>query len=222
MRGYFVTGTDTEVGKTVVAAGLLRAFARTGCGAIGMKPVAAGIGADGRYDDVERHRAAANRTAPANLVNPYAFAPPIAPHIAAARVGTEIRLDRIESAYRELGTHADVVVVEGAGGFMIPLNDRETSADLAAALGAAVILVVGMRLGCLNHALLTQEAIRARDLAFAGWVANVVVPDMLEVERNAATLMERLRAPLLGSIPHRPDLTPDDVADRLDLARLAA
>jgi dethiobiotin synthetase len=221
MPSYFVTGTDTEVGKTVAAAGLLRALARAGHGAVGMKPVAAGI-EDGRYADVERHRAAGNRAAPAHLVNPYAFEPPIAPHIAAALAGTEIRLDRIVAVHRELAALADVVVVEGAGGFMIPLNDRETSADLAVALGVPVILVVGMRLGCLNHALLTQEAIRARGLAFAGWIANVIAPGMPHLDRNVETLVERLRAPLLGVIPHRPGITDDEVADRLELASLGS
>jgi dethiobiotin synthetase len=219
MPSYFVTGTDTEVGKTVVTAGLLRAFGRSGRGAVGMKPVAAGI-EDGRYADVERHRAAGNRAAPAHLVNPYAFEPPIAPHIAASLAGIGIRIERIVAAHGELAALADVVVVEGAGGFMIPLNERETSADLAVALGAPVILVVGMRLGCLSHALLTQEAIRARGLAFAGWVANVIDPDMPHLERNVETLVARLHAPLLGVIPHRPGITDDEVADRLDLSRL--
>jgi len=219
MPSYLVTGTDTEVGKTVVAAGLLRAFGRSGRGAVGMKPVAAGI-EDGRYADVERHRAAGNRAAPAHLVNPYAFEPPIAPHIAASLAGTAIRIERIVAAHHELAALADVVVVEGAGGFMIPLNERETSADLAVALGAPVILVVGLRLGCLNHALLTQEAIRARGLAFAGWVANVIAPGMPHLERNVETLVERLHAPLLGEIPYRPGITADEIADRLDLPRL--
>jgi dethiobiotin synthetase len=219
MPSYFVTGTDTEVGKTVVTAGLLRAFGRSGRGAVGMKPVAAGI-EDGRSADVERHRAAGNRAAPAHLVNPYAFEPPIAPHIAASLAGTGIRIERIVAAHRELAALADVVVVEGAGGFMIPLNERETSADLAVALRAPVILVVGMRLGCLNHALLTQEAIRARGLAFAGWVANVIAPGMPHLDRNVGTLVERLHAPLLGEIPYRPGITDDEVADRLDLSRL--
>jgi dethiobiotin synthetase len=221
MPSYFVTGTDTEVGKTVVTAGLLRAFGRSGRSAVGMKPVAAGI-EDGRYADVERHRAAGNRAAPAHLVNPYAFEPPIAPHIAASLDGTGIRIERIVAAHRELAALANVVVVEGAGGFMIPLNERETSADLAVALGAPVILVVGMRLGCLNHALLTQEAILARGLAFAGWVANVIAPRMPHLDRNVETLVERLRAPLLGVIPHRPGITDDEVADRLELASLAS
>jgi dethiobiotin synthetase len=221
MPSYFVTGTDTEIGKTVVTAGLLRAFSRAGRGAIGMKPVAAGI-EDGRYADVERHRTAGNRTAPAQLANPYAFEPPIAPHIAASLAGTEIRIERIVGAHRELAALADVVVVEGAGGFMIPLNARETSADLAVALGVPVILVVGMRLGCLNHALLTQEAIRARGLAFAGWVANVIAPGMPHLARNVETLVARLDAPLLGVIPHRPGITDDEVADRLDVSLLPA
>jgi len=221
MPTYFVTGTDTEVGKTVVTAGLLRAFARAGRGAVGMKPVAAGM-EDGRYADVERHRAAGNRAAPDHLANPYAFEPPIAPHIAAALAGVEIRIETIVAAHRELAGHADVVIVEGAGGFMIPLNDRETSADLVSALGIPVILVVGMRLGCLNHALLTQEAVRARGLAFAGWVANVIAPGMPHLDRNVETLVERLQAPLLGVIPYQPGIGPDEVADRLDLSRLSA
>lgn len=221
MPSYFVTGTDTEVGKTVVTAGLLRAFGRAGHGAVGMKPVAAGS-EEGRYADVERHRAAGNRAAPARLVNPYAFEPPIAPHVAAALAGVEIRIETIVAAHRELTGHADVMVVEGAGGFMIPLNDRETGADLVSALGIPVILVVGMRLGCLNHALLTQEAVLSRGLALAGWVANVIEPGMPHLDRNVETLVGRLQGPLLGVIPYRPGITDDEVADRLDLSRLPA
>jgi dethiobiotin synthetase len=218
---YFVTGTDTGVGKTAVTCGLLRAFVRAGRRAVGMKPVAAGS-ENGRWEDVERHRAAGNVAAPRTLVNPIAFDPPIAPHIAAEAAGATLRIEPLAAAFRELCTFADVVVIEGAGGFMIPLNARETSADLARALGAPVVLVVGMRLGCLSHALLTQEAILARGLAFAGWVANVLVSDMPYLERNVAALTERLRAPCVGVVPHRLGLTDDDVADQLKLAKLAA
>ena len=218
---YFVTGTDTGVGKTAITCGLLRAFARAGRRAVGMKPVAAGS-ENGRWEDVERHRAASGVTAPRTLVNPLAFDPPIAPHIAAEAANRPLLIEPLVAAYRELRTYADVVVIEGAGGFMVPLNARETSADLARALAAPVVLVVGMRLGCLSHALLTQEAILSRGLALAGWVANVLVPDMPYLERNIATLDERLRAPRLGTVPHRLGLSDDGVADQLTLAKLAA
>lgn len=197
---YFVTGTGTGVGKTLVSCALLHAFAAQGSTVIGMKPVASGC-ENGKWMDVELLAAASNVTAPREQVNPYALIPPIAPHIAANRAGIGIDIDIICQACLELGKIADVVIVEGAGGFLVPLNDHQDSADLAKALGLPVILVVGMQLGCLNHALLTVQAVRAAGLPLAGWVANQVDPHMTAFDENVATLKQRLDCPLLGVLP---------------------
>jgi dethiobiotin synthetase len=209
-RGLFVTGTDTGVGKTEVAAGLLRAFAARGFATVGMKPVAAGCRRQGRVlvnADVTALQSAGNVRAPRGLVNPYAFRPPIAPHIAAEAVGVEIDLRTILAGYRALATRADVVVVEGVGGFVVPLAPRLDTAELARRLRLPVVLVVGMRLGCLNHALLTAEAVRARGLVLAGWVANRVAPSMRAYRSNVRALEDGLGAPLLGEVPHRAGTT---------------
>lgn len=224
MTGFFVTGTDTGVGKTAVSCGLLRALARAGIRAVGMKPVAAGCTAtaDGwRSDDAEQLRAASSVAAPRELVNPYALEAPIAPHIAARRAGVVVDLSRIEAAYRELAERADVVVVEGVGGFRVPLNDAEDSADLARRLDLPVILVVGLRLGCLNHAQLTADAIAAAGLSLAGWVANRIDPRMDASDDNRDALARRLPGPLLGDVPFDPAGTADSIALHLRLAPLA-
>ena len=196
--GIFVTGTDTGVGKTLAACALLRAVASRGRSCVGMKPVAAGS-EGGRWPDVDALIAASTVKAERALVNPYALDEPLAPHIAAAKQGVEISVTRIVEAYRALAEAADVVVVEGAGGFLVPVME-----DVAKALALPVVLVVGMRLGCLNHALLTREAIAARGLRCAGWIANSLSEGMAELEANMATLQARLAAPLLGRIPYRP------------------
>ncbi|MDD5329927.1 MAG: dethiobiotin synthase [Sulfuricella sp.] len=204
-QAYFVTGTDTNAGKTLIAGALLHAFAGRGLRAVGMKPVAAGCAENGGVPhcaDVASLLAAGNVAAPLELVNPYAFIPPIAPHIAAEQAGVEIRLDQIVNSFGRLREMADVVVVEGVGGFMVPLNPRQDTADLARMLGLPVILVVGLRLGCLSHALLTAEAIGHRGLKLAGWVANQVEPDLPFASANIAALERRLPAPLLGVVPH--------------------
>lgn len=203
--GYFITGTDTGVGKTLVAAALLQAFAGRGLRAVGMKPVASGCettAAGLRCEDVASLMAAGNVAASAEWVNPYALVPPVAPHIAAAQAGQEISIDVIAQAFHKLSAMADVVVVEGVGGFMVPLNAREDTADLAQRLGLPVILVVGLRLGCLNHALLTAREVERRGLRLAGWVANQIEPDMAVQQENIQTLKRRLPAPLLGILPH--------------------
>jgi dethiobiotin synthetase len=203
-RGLFVTGTDTEIGKTLVAGGLIHAYRRIGLRVAGMKPVAAGCfeTPEGwKIEDVEALRAASNIDAPFDEINPYRFAEPIAPHIAAAREGRTVDLGVIRERFEALALRADAVVVEGAGGFLVPLNDREDFGDLAKLLALPVVLTVGMRLGCINHALLTQEAILSRGLVFAGWVANRIDPEMLACEDNIATLKARLRAPLIGVVP---------------------
>jgi len=204
-HGFFITGTDTGVGKTLVSCALLAAIAAHGMKAVGMKPVAAGAeqAAEGwRNEDVIALRAASNVDAPPDEVNPYCFAPPIAPHLAAREAGVVIDHAVIAHSYAALTRRADVVVVEGAGGFLVPLAPRYDMAELGRRLGLPVILVVGIRLGCLNHALLTAAAIDARGLRFAGWVANHLESDMPRAEENLRTLEAELKAPLLGRVPH--------------------
>lgn len=213
-RGLFVTGTDTGVGKTLVAAALLKLAAQAGLKAVGMKPVAAGceqVGGQCVYGDVEALIAAGSVAAPREWVNPYRFPEPVAPHLAAATHGVRLDLEVMARCFRELAARAERVVVEGAGGFLVPLDGEATLADLAVRLGLPVVLVVGMRLGCLNHALLTAEAIARRGLQLAGWVANRLDPEMGRFEDNLDTLRARLAAPLLGVVP-RLSAPPDPAA----------
>jgi dethiobiotin synthetase len=200
-RGLFVTGTDTGVGKTVVGVALLRALVAAGWSAIGMKPVAAGRAqGEALNADVAALIAAANVAAPLADVNPYSFARPIAPHLAAREEGAAIDLDRIGAAYTRLAQRADAVVVEGAGGVRVPLGPGTEMLDLPARLGLPVLLVVGIRLGCLNHALLSAQALGAREIRIAGWVANRIDPGMREGDANVAALVERMPAPLVADI----------------------
>ncbi len=204
-RGIFVTGTDTGVGKTHVAVGLLRSLAREGLRVVGMKPVASGIAPGEEVNaDVAALRAAANVAAPLAAVNPYAFVPAIAPHVAAARAGVALDLERIAHAYAELAAASDVVVVEGAGGALVPLGRGTDVLDIPARLGLPVLLVVGLRLGCLNHALLTALAVQARGLSLAGWVANAIDRDMAAADASVATLEAMLPAPLVASVRPAP------------------
>jgi dethiobiotin synthetase len=217
-RGCFVTGTDTGVGKTVIACALLHQLCRQGLKAVGMKPVAAGCERTAQgliNEDVELLRAAGVGPLPREAVNVYAFEPPIAPHIAAQREGTHIDLALIARRFEQLCAQSDAVVVEGAGGFLVPLTEQESFADLAVLLALPVVLVVGMRLGCINHALLTAQAIHDRGLRLAGWVANRVDPGMACFEENVESLRARLDAKLLGVVPFL--APPDPAAIRLDL-----
>jgi dethiobiotin synthetase len=198
--GFFVTGTDTGIGKTTVSCALLRAFAAQGKEVIGMKPIVAGSEND-QWMDVEQLLAASNVNVTRQQINPYAFDPPISPHLAAQQSGTEIDLLVIHHAYQQLSAKADLVIVEGAGGFLVPVNERQNGSDLAKTLNLPVILVVGMRLGCLNHALLTAQAIKTAGLTLAGWVANCIDPQMNVVAENIATLEQRLDCQLLGTLP---------------------
>ena len=203
--GCFVTGTDTGVGKTLVSCALLLHLRKRHARVVGMKPVAAGTvsGADGDdNDDVLALRAAGSMRVAPELDNPCSLALPLSPHLAARNAGRRIEVGMLAARYRELAALADAVVVEGAGGFHVPLNELETGADLAVALGLPVVLVVGLRLGCLNHALLTQDALCARGLTLAGWVANRIDPGMQAQDDNIATLRARLKAPLWADIPH--------------------
>ena len=222
-HGIFVTGTDTSVGKTLIASALLGAFALSGLRAVGMKPVATGCHSDapGRAnEDVASLVAASNVSVPVDLINPYCFEPAIAPHLAAQQAGNLISLERVRECYLALASQADRVVVEGAGGLLVPLSAREDFCDLVRALDLSVVLVVGMRLGCLNHALLTAEAIRSRGLPFAGWVANRIDSRMPFFEENLETLRQKLPAPLIAVMPFAPDKAQACAA--LNLGLLAA
>jgi dethiobiotin synthetase len=197
-EGIFITGTDTGVGKTAVSCALLRKYVAAGSRAVGMKPVAAGGSEDN--DDLAALAAAGNVDAPLSARCPYPFADAIAPHLAARAAGVAIDLHRIQRSYRELSAHADHIVVEGAGGALAPLSDRIDMLDIARALALPVLMVVGVRLGCLNHALLTSLAIRARGLKLVGWIANSIDPAMMCQDENVGTLERLLSAPRIASI----------------------
>ncbi len=209
-QSYFVVGTDTNVGKTYISRALLRHLSDQGFKTIGMKPIASGceLDAQGEFmnEDVMSLVQVSNILAAIDLVNPYRFIPAIAPHIAAKQIDVEISIEVIHSAYQQLKDQADVVIVEGAGGFLVPINQNQTLADLALVLDIPIILVVGMRLGCINHTLLTVEAIRSRDLELVGWVANQVDPDMAMFEENLESLQQRIAAPCLSVVPWQGDV----------------
>ena len=220
-RAYFLTGTDTEIGKTFITSALLERARQLGLRAAGLKPVAAGTDAAGKNEDVESIRAASNVALAPEVINPYCFAPAIAPHLAAAEAGVDIDFARIADACATACRQADLLIVEGVGGFRVPLGVDRDSADLAVALALPVILVVGLRLGCINHALLTAEAIAARGLTLAGWVANQVDPEMARRDENIAALRARLNAPLLGVVPRLATGGPAAAAGFLDLPAAA-
>ncbi|WP_028211593.1 dethiobiotin synthase [Paraburkholderia mimosarum] len=225
----FVTGTDTEIGKTFVSAALLRGFARAGLRATALKPIAAGASErDGVWhnEDADQLDAAASVLLPPEIRTPFLLKEPAAPHIAAALEGVTLDMARIIECYKAACERADAVVVEGVGGFRVPLTATEDTADLAVALGLPVVLVVGMRLGCISHALLSAEAIAARGLTLAGWVANRIDPAMAFPEENIAALRERLaaqyRAPLIGVVPHMRGASADQAAEHLNIDALLA
>ncbi|MDR3353276.1 MAG: dethiobiotin synthase [Zoogloeaceae bacterium] len=212
-KAFFVTGTDTEVGKTHATCALLRRARQEGFSAVGLKPVAAGTDATGQNEDVARLLAASSLALPERIRNPWRFRSPIAPHLAAQQAGEEIRFAPILAAVETARQAADYVFVEGVGGFRVPLGPDGDSADLAQRLGLPVLLVVGLRLGCINHALLTAEAIKARGLSLVGWIANSIAPHMPCRAENHQTLLDSL-PPCLGLLPHAP---PDIAASHLAL-----
>ncbi|WP_198320697.1 dethiobiotin synthase [Azohydromonas aeria] len=224
LRGCFVTGTDTGVGKSHVSAGLLHWLGQRGQRAVGYKPVASGLDmtADGRLynEDVERLRNAGNVPLPATLIGPFQFKEACAPHIAAELERRVINRAALLRGAQKLSWRADFVVVEGAGGLVIPLGMEWDSTQLMSALGLPVVLVVGMRLGCLNHALLTAEGVLARGLRLAGWVGNVIDPSMPHLQRNVETLHHELarrhQTPCLGVVPHLAEPDAAAVASYLD------
>lgn len=222
MTAFFVTGTDTGVGKTRVSSALLHALQRQHNRVIGMKPVAAGtelIQGEWANEDVLALRAASTVRVPALYDNPYLLNLAASPHIAADAEGVQIDIEHIAACFHALRQQADAVVVEGAGGFIVPLleatGQSATSADLAVLLRLPVIMVVGVRLGCLNHALLTQEAIMARGLTLAGWVANRIDPSMTAPDANVETLRSRLQAPMLADWTWQPQTPAAGLAIRL-------
>jgi dethiobiotin synthetase len=217
----FVTGTDTEIGKTLVSAAILHKLVQRGQRACGMKPIAAGAEErDGELhnEDAAMLRAAGNVHLPQHITTPFMLREPCAPHIAAELEGVVIEPVRIMTAYAEILGASDATVVEGVGGFCVPFSDDFDSADLAVQLNLPVILVVGLRLGCISHALLTAEAIVARGLVLAGWVANLVDPDMRFADENVAALERRMPAPLLGRVPRLDQPSAADAAAYIELA----
>ncbi|EKT4466312.1 dethiobiotin synthase [Pseudomonas putida] len=220
-QAYFIAGTDTDVGKTTIAAGLLHAALSQGLSTLGAKPVASGctVTAKGlRNADALALIDQSSVKLPYEQVNPFAFEPAIAPHVAAREAGVSLQVSTLLAAMRHvLDQGADFTLVEGAGGWRVPLSGHANLSDLAIALKLPVILVVGVRLGCINHALLSAEAIARDGLQLAGWVANIVDPRTSRLEENLASLAERLPAPCLGRVPRLKQATAEAVAEHLQL-----
>lgn len=204
--GFFITGTDTDVGKTYVATQIIKAFREQGHLVSGYKPVASGgVWVNGRLenDDAKRMIREANVTLPYETVNPYCFEPAIAPHLAAKRAAVNIEISRIQSIYEAHTNCSDVVIVEGAGGWKVPLNDDLGFDDVALTLGLPIILVVGLKLGCINHALLSEAAILSKGCRIVGWIGNQVEAEFSEAKENMGTLKEQMDSPCIGYFKHR-------------------
>lgn len=227
-HGCFITGTDTEIGKTTIAAAIVSLLGKTGLRVAGLKPVAAGMSViDGERinEDVHALRAASNVALGVDEIAPFQFEAACAPHVAAALEGRSIDRGRILAAIETAAARCDRVVVEGVGGFRVPFDAAGDwdSADLARDLGLPVLLVVGLRLGAINHALLTAEAVRARGLRLCGWVANTVDPEMLQISATIDALTVGLgNAPCLGLVPRLPQPTPEAIAPYLNVPALHA
>ena len=224
LKTFFITGTDTEVGKTYVTVALLQALSRKGLRTLALKPIAAGCEAQGEVwmnEDAIQLRQAMTEALPYQQVNPIALKSAIAPHLAAQQEGRRLSADRLAGMVRgALMTPADVALIEGAGGWLVPLNERETLADLVRILQIPVILVVGIRLGCLNHALLSVQSISSFGLPLAGWVANCVDPSAAMIKENISTLESRIAAPCLGVIPWQAYAESGDRADFINIDAL--
>ena len=215
-KGFFITGTDTEVGKSWCSVGLMAKLQQQGHSVVGMKPIASGCAQTTqglRNDDALLIQRQGSKLIDYEIINPYSFSPAIAPHIAAAQAGEEINIEKIVAQFKALQTQADYVVVEGVGGWQVPLNNEESVADLAVALKLPVILVVGLRLGCINHALLSAESISQSGCTLAGWIANSLNTDMDEQQKNIDAIAQRIDAPLLATVAH---------LDALDASAIAA
>ena len=220
-RNFFVTGTDTDAGKTLISEALLLKAAQQGLRTIGLKPLAAGAAMTEtglQNDDAQKLRQAATEKLPYEQVNPVVLEPPIAPHIAAAQAGRRLTVSRLAGFVRgAMMTPADLRIVEGAGGWLVPLNERECLNGLAKELDLGVILVVGLKLGCLNHALLTARMIAADGLRLVGWIASEIEPDMPVRDENLTTLQAMLPAPCLGFVPYNAGITANEAAEYLHL-----
>lgn len=217
-RGVFITGTDTGCGKTEITLGLMHRWQHTGMLVAGMKPIASGAfeTADGlRNQDALRIQQQCSLAVPYPQLNPCVYAPAIAPHLAAAMMGKSILIDHIVASYEQLAAISDIVVVEGVGGWQVPLGSSLALPDLVRVLDLPVILVVGLRLGCLNHALLTQESIRHAGVGLHGWIANQVDPAMQAQESNIHTLVNWFEAPCLGVVPYLEPPEPSKVSEYL-------
>ena len=223
-QGFFITGTDTDAGKTVVSCALLYAASQLGYPTLGLKPIAAGCEYHQQgfcNDDALALQRYSSINADYKIINPVALKPAIAPHIAARQAGISLDASALARHCQEaLSSQSALAVVEGAGGWLVPLNDEQTMADLAYALKLPVILVVGMRLGCINHALLTVAAIKHSGLTLAGWVANQLDPNMSVFDDNVTTLKQRISAPCLGVVPFMPKLSIEQAAIALDIGKL--
>ena len=219
-KGFFVTGTDTGIGKSWCSAALIWKLRQQGHSVAGMKPVASGCieTAEGlRNEDALLLQQLSSSTIPYNQLNPYAFKAAIAPHIAAEHEGNCIDLEVIKRKYNSISNEYDFTIVEGVGGWLVPLNDQQTLADLAAALKLPVIMVVGLRLGAINHALLTAHQIHQSGCHLAGWIANTPVAKMAAQAENLETLRRLIKAPLLGVVPHLENFDEKKIAASIHL-----
>ncbi len=219
-RGVFITGTDTEVGKTVVSVALLNMLKRQGVSTVAMKPVASGakkINAQYLNEDALSLQRAATVDVPYTQLNPYVFPEPVAPHVAAAQVGVEIDFETIKQSFHGLSALSDFILVEGVGGWLAPLNRQQTVADLAVELELPVLLVVGLRLGCINHALLSAGAIEQSGATLQGWIANKVQGNYPRVDENIEAIVQRLDAPLLATLEYLDDVTTATLEAGLEL-----
>ena len=224
-KALFVTGTDTDCGKTLVASALIHAYRKEGYRVVGMKPVASGSGwHNGELvnEDVEALKLASNVELPAEIVNPYIFEPAISPHFAAAQAGIEIDQGRILKAFAACQAAADVVVVEGAGGWRVPLGNHLDIASLARSMDIPVLMVTGLKLGCINHTLLSFEDIRAKGCDLVAWVANLIDKDYQFVDQTIATIQSKSDTRLLAQIPWSPEGNAENLATAIDLGQLAS
>ncbi|MBL4744040.1 MAG: dethiobiotin synthase [Cycloclasticus sp.] len=219
-RGYFITGTDTDVGKTYVAQCLMRAFREQNYRTAGFKPVASGGRWSGdrlQNEDAELLMLQSNVKIPYELVNPYCFEPAIAPHIAAKNQNCVISLELIKSSYQQIARQSDVVIVEGAGGWKVPFNPYEGFDDVALSLATPIVLVVGLRLGCINHALLTEEAILNKGCRLVGWIGNSLEQRFVEKDENIDALKEAMKSPCIGLFDYHPNQEEEHVASQRNI-----
>jgi dethiobiotin synthetase len=222
-QGYFITGTDTNIGKSTVTASLLYGATKRGLQVAGMKPVATGCmeSNDGlRNEDAELMMQYSNVDLAYELVNPYAFEPPVSPHLAAKRQNEEIQISTIMDAYHKICEQSDWIIVEGVGGWMVPINETEFVEDIAKAMQLPLLFVIGTRLGCINHSLLAMERIQASGLTVAGWIANIMDRNINFLPEVIDTLRLRIDAPLVGIIPPYRILNLERISEHLSMDRL--